>query len=40
MPFGGSKASGIGRENARIAMDHYTEAQTIYVGMGPVEAAY
>lgn len=40
MPFGGSKASGIGRENARMAMDHYTEAQTIYVGMGRVEAAF
>ncbi|MDB2407242.1 betaine-aldehyde dehydrogenase [Jannaschia sp.] len=40
MPFGGSKASGIGRENARMAMDHYTEAQTIYVGMGPVESAF
>ncbi len=40
MPFGGSKASGIGRENARMAMDHYTEAQTIYVGMSPVEAAF
>ncbi|WP_092782252.1 betaine-aldehyde dehydrogenase [Jannaschia pohangensis] len=40
MPFGGSKASGIGRENARMAMDHFTEAQTIYVGMGPVDSAY
>ncbi|KIT17541.1 betaine-aldehyde dehydrogenase [Jannaschia aquimarina] len=40
MPFGGSKMSGIGRENARAALDHYTEVQTIYVGMGPVEAAY
>ena len=40
MPFGGSKASGIGRENARMAMDHYTEAQTVYVGMSPVEAAF
>ncbi|WP_179380935.1 betaine-aldehyde dehydrogenase [Jannaschia marina] len=40
MPFGGSKASGIGRENARMAMDHFTEAQTIYVGMGKVEAAF
>ena len=40
MPFGGSKASGIGRENARMAMDHFTEAQTIYVGMGRVEAAF
>jgi len=40
MPFGGSKQSGIGRENARVAMDHFTEVQTVYVGMGPVEAAY
>ncbi|WP_316015309.1 betaine-aldehyde dehydrogenase [Roseobacter sp. HKCCA0434] len=40
MPFGGSKQSGIGRENARLAMDHFTETQTVYVGMGPVEAAF
>jgi betaine-aldehyde dehydrogenase len=40
MPFGGSKASGLGRENARAALDHFTELQTIYVGMGPVEAAF
>ena len=40
MPFGGSKMSGLGRENAAEAMDHYTEAQTVYVGMGPVEAAF
>ena len=38
--FGGSKMSGIGRENARATLDHYTEVQSIYVGMGPVEAAY
>ncbi|WP_298437692.1 betaine-aldehyde dehydrogenase [uncultured Jannaschia sp.] len=40
LPFGGSKLSGIGRENARAAMDHFTEIQSVYVGMGPVEAAY
>lgn len=40
MPFGGSRQSGIGRENARMAMDHFTEAQTVYVGMSPVEAAF
>ncbi|WP_299818186.1 betaine-aldehyde dehydrogenase [uncultured Jannaschia sp.] len=40
MPFGGSRASGIGRENARMAMDHFTEVQTVYVGMGPVESAF
>lgn len=40
LPFGGSRQSGIGRENARMAMDHFTEAQSIYVGMSPVEAAF
>ncbi|WP_371157173.1 betaine-aldehyde dehydrogenase [Jannaschia sp. 2305UL9-9] len=40
LPFGGSRQSGIGRENARMAMDHFTEVQSIYVGMTPVEAAY
>jgi len=40
MPFGGSKASGIGRENAREALDHFTEVQTVYVGTHPVEAAF
>ena len=40
MPFGGSRASGIGRENARVAMDHFTEVQTVYVGMGRVESAF
>ncbi|MGB3408150.1 MAG: betaine-aldehyde dehydrogenase [Jannaschia sp.] len=40
LPFGGSKGSGIGRENARQAMDHYTEVQTVYVGMGRVDAAF
>ncbi|PRY93069.1 betaine aldehyde dehydrogenase [Hasllibacter halocynthiae] len=40
MPFGGSKASGIGRENARVALDQFTEVQTVYVGMSPVEAAF
>ncbi|UWQ19864.1 betaine-aldehyde dehydrogenase [Jannaschia sp. M317] len=40
MPFGGSRQSGIGRENARMAMDHFTEVQTVYVGMSKVEAAF
>ncbi|MEM8823320.1 MAG: aldehyde dehydrogenase family protein, partial [Pseudomonadota bacterium] len=40
LPFGGSKASGIGRENARIAMDHYTEVQSVYVGTGRVDAPW
>ena len=40
MPFGGAKASGIGRENAAAALEHYTQLKTIYVGMGAVDAAY
>ena len=40
MPFGGVKASGLGRENARAAVDHFTRLKTVYVGMGPTEAAY
>ena len=40
VPFGGMKGSGIGRENAKAAIEHYSELKTIYVGMSPVEAAY
>ncbi|PWJ13249.1 betaine-aldehyde dehydrogenase [Jannaschia seohaensis] len=40
LPFGGSKASGIGRENARVTLDHFTEVQSVYVGMGKVESAF
>ena len=40
MPFGGAKASGLGRENAAAALEHYTQLKTIYVGMGGVDAAY
>ena len=39
-PFGGSKLSGVGRENSRAAVEHYTELKSVYVGMGPVEAPY
>lgn len=39
-PFGGIKASGIGRENSKAAIEHYTQLKTVYVGMGPVEAPY
>jgi betaine-aldehyde dehydrogenase len=38
MPFGGVKMSGIGRENARAAIEHYTQIKSVYVGMGPQEA--
>ncbi|WP_088623500.1 betaine-aldehyde dehydrogenase [Oceanicola sp. 22II-s10i] len=40
MPFGGMKMSGVGRENARAALDHYTQVKTVYVCMGDVEAPF
>ncbi len=40
MPFGGYKTSGIGRENARVALDYYSQIKAIYVNMGPVQSPY
>lgn len=40
VPFGGVKRSGIGRENAREAIEHYSEIKSIYVEMGDVDAPY
>ncbi|MDO5614195.1 MAG: betaine-aldehyde dehydrogenase [Paracoccus sp. (in: a-proteobacteria)] len=40
MPFGGVKASGLGRENSAAAIEHYSQLKSVYVGMGPVEAPY
>lgn len=40
MPFGAVKASGLGRENSKAAIEHYTQVKTVYVGMGPVESPY
>jgi len=40
MPFGGSKMSGVGRENGHAALEHYTQIKTVYVGLGPVDAPY
>ncbi len=39
-PFGGVKMSGVGRENSRAAVEHYTQIKSVYVGMGPVDAPY
>ena len=39
-PFGGAKLSGVGRENGRAAVEHYTQVKSVYVGMGPVDAPY
>lgn len=40
MPFGGVKKSGVGRENSRAALDHYSQIKSVYVEMGGVEAPY
>lgn len=39
-PFGGSKMSGVGRENGHAAVEHYSQIKSVYVGMGPVDAPY
>lgn len=39
-PFGGTKASGVGRENSKLAINHYSEMKTVYVSMNDVEAPY
>ena len=31
VPFGGFKASGIGRENGHAAIEHYTELKTVMI---------
>ncbi len=40
MPFGGVKMSGLGRENARAAIEHYSQLKSVYVRMGDVEAPF
>ena len=40
LPFGGVKRSGIGRENARAAIEHYTRLKSVYVELGDVDAPY
>jgi betaine-aldehyde dehydrogenase len=40
VPFGGSKRSGVGRENSRAAIEHYSQIKSVYVGMGPVDSPY
>ena len=39
-PFGGTKRSGIGRENGRAAIEHYSELKTVYVELGDVDSPY
>jgi betaine-aldehyde dehydrogenase len=40
LPFGGVKLSGLGRENGRAAIEHYTQLKSVYVAMGDVAAPY
>ncbi len=40
MPFGGVKQSGLGRENGRAAIEHYTQIKSVYVELGDVQTPY
>ena len=40
MPFGGTKQSGIGRENSHAAVEHFTQLKAVYVATGDLEAPY
>jgi betaine-aldehyde dehydrogenase len=40
VPFGGVKMSGVGRENAKAAIAHYSQLKSVFVRMGPVEAPF
>lgn len=39
-PFGGSKLSGVGRENSKAAIGHYSQIKSVYVRMGDVDAPF
>lgn len=40
VPFGGSKMSGVGRENAKTAINHYSELKSVFVRLDACEAAF
>ncbi len=39
-PFGGSKMSGVGRENSKEAIAHYSQVKSVFVRMGDLEAPF
>jgi betaine-aldehyde dehydrogenase len=40
LPFGGYRQSGLGRENGKAALEHYTQIKSVYVNLGRVAAPY
>ncbi|MEO0567428.1 MAG: betaine-aldehyde dehydrogenase [Pseudomonadota bacterium] len=40
VPFGGVKASGVGRENSKQAINHYSQVKSVFVRMGETEAPF
>jgi betaine-aldehyde dehydrogenase len=40
LPFGGVKMSGLGRENGRAALEHYTQLKSVYVAMADIDSPY
>jgi betaine-aldehyde dehydrogenase len=40
LPFGGVKMSGLGRENGRAAIEHYSQLKSVYVAMSDVVSPY
>lgn len=39
-PFGGVKMSGVGRENSKEAINHYSQVKSVYVRLSELEAPY
>lgn len=39
-PFGGVKNSGVGRENSKAAIEHYSQIKSVFVRMDDVEAPF
>ena len=37
---GGVKLSGLGRENGRAALEHYTQIKSVYVALRDIDSPY
>ena len=40
LPFGGVKQSGMGRENGRAAIEHYSQLKSVYVALTDIDSPY